>query len=630
MCGIAGYVGTSPKAESIVQAMTDCLARRGPDAYGLEKWSGAVLGHRRLSIFDLSPAGLQPMLSPDRSAGVVFNGAIYNFLELRAELEQMGYRFRSRTDTEVILHGYDAWGVDRMVSKLRGMFAIGIWDDRAHKLILIRDRLGVKPLLYSFQDGRVAFASTVRAVAVSGVCSGAIDEQAVTEFLEFGFVTDGRTIFENVHKVPAATIVEFSNGTERRRSYWEPKEAGPAGSISFEDAVEQTESLFLEAVKLRLEADVPVGSLLSGGVDSSLVCWAIAKLGGNIRAFTIGTPGDAGDETADAVATARQLQIEHSVIEVSAEDAPDIAELTDAYGEPFACASALGMLRVSRAVRPAATVLLTGDGGDDCFLGYPEHKNVYLAQRVARCLPAPLAGFWKVGTHRASLPGPLRRAAHFLDYTTGGIGALARIHDGLHYYRTHGLLGPRLQDEQLSQHRIEPSLQSARNLSQEFLKYDRNTRLTGEYLTKVDGGSMYYALEARSPFLDQEVWNFAQSLPFSIRLRGGTLKAVLRALAARHLGARVANGKTRGFGIPVNRWLSGRWKKALADVLSDSQLERQGWLQAGPALRSLEQTSASGHVPNQLWYIFVLESWLRRETAANRVITEPCSPISAQ
>ncbi len=515
------------------------------------------------------------------------------------------------------MHGYDAWGVDRLVEKLRGMFAIGIWDDRAQKLILIRDRLGVKPLIYARQGAQAAFASTVRAVAVSGL-AGAINEKAVAEFLEFGFVTDSHTIYENARKVPAATIVEICNGTERSRQYWRPTTPSADGSISFDEAVEEAERLFVEAVRIRLEADVPVGALLSGGVDSSLVCWAIAKLGGNIRAFTIGTPGDPWDETPDAAATARQLGIEHSVIEVSAGDSPEIGELVDAYGEPFACASALGMLRVSRAVRPVATVLLTGDGGDDCFLGYPEHKNFYLAQRLARRLPSMVADLWKPRGRRHALPAPLRRAAHFLDFATGGLGAVTRIHDGLQYYHRHALLGPRIADSQIDQHSIPPSIESGRNLLSEFLAYDRTTRFTGEYLTKVDGGSMYYALEARSPFLDQELWNFAQSLPYPVRLHNGSLKAVLRALAARHLGPRVAQGRKRGFGIPVNRWLAGKWKQPLLDVLSNSHLQDKGWVDAHAAANCLEREATVGHVPNQLWYIYVLESWLRHDAVVNR------------
>ncbi|MGH8335664.1 MAG: asparagine synthetase B family protein, partial [Gammaproteobacteria bacterium] len=355
----------------------------------------------------------------------------------------------------------------------------------------------------------------------------------------------------------------------------------------------------------------------SGGVDSSLVCWAIAKLGGDVQAFTIGTPGDAWDETADARATAAQLKIAHRVIEVSPEDAPDVDELVSAYGEPFACASALGMLRVSRAVKPFATVLLTGDGGDDVFLGYPEHKNLWMAQKLARSVPGALANAWPALRRAIPQAGSLRRATHFLDYATGGLGAVARVHDGLPFYERNGLLGERLAAATVEQRRIPLSHESARNLLAEFLVYDRRTRFVGEYLTKVDGGTMYYALEARSPFLDQELWNYAAALPHEIRLRGGVLKAVLREMARRNIGERVASGPKRGFGIPVQRWLAGRWRGGFEDALSGSLLERDGYVRTGAASAALQWACGRGEAPVQLWYLYVLETWLRRERAAH-------------
>jgi asparagine synthase (glutamine-hydrolysing) len=306
MCGIAGLAGLGDDVESrsSVSRMVHALERRGPDGFGIEAWPGAVLGHRRLAIFDLSELGRQPMLSPDRRAGVVFNGAIYNWRALRGELEARGYEFKSRTDTEVLIHGYSEWGIDELVTRLRGMFAFGLWDERKGKLFLVRDRLGVKPLLYSAGDNHIAFASTARALRAGGFGSR-IDEQAVVEYLEFGYVTDDRSIYEGVLKVPAATILEWSEGGVSTRRYWQPPVIASAAKISFDEAVEETERLFLGATERRLQADVPVGALLSGGVDSSLVCWAVAHLGGDVTAFTIGTPGDPLDETEDAVSTAR-------------------------------------------------------------------------------------------------------------------------------------------------------------------------------------------------------------------------------------------------------------------------------------------------------------------------------------
>src|SRR4051794_41137109 len=292
MCGIAGYVSDRRPDELLgcVRLMVTSLAGRGPDSEGIEEWPGAVLGHRRLAILDLSDAGRRPMLSDDGQIGIVFNGCIYNFQDIRAELESYGHRFRSNCDTEVLVRGYEQWGADSLVTRLRGMFAFGIWDNRQRKLTLVRDRLGVKPLVYTETGRGVAFASTVTALRDANL-AGDIEPAAVLEFLEFDWVTEDRTIFQGVHKVPAATILEWNDGFVSQRCYWTLPEPG-SRQISFEKAVEEAEALLLESAKLRLISDVPVGALLSGGVDSALICWAMTKVGANVKAFTIGTTGD--------------------------------------------------------------------------------------------------------------------------------------------------------------------------------------------------------------------------------------------------------------------------------------------------------------------------------------------------
>lgn len=390
--------------------------------------------------------------------------------------------------------------------------------------------------------------------------------------------------------------------------------------------MEETEQRLIEAVRLRLAADVPVGALLSGGVDSSLVCWAIARLNGNLRAFTVGTPGSEADETAAARETARQIGLPHEVValgEPEPEPEPargvpaEIDELTAAYGEPFACSSALGMLRVAQAVKPHATVLLTGDGGDDVFLGYPEHKHFWMAERLARHLPPATAEWWPALAR--ALPRHAnwsRRARHFLDYATGGLGSVTQVHDGLPGYGQ--MLGGRVRGAKLPGRQIPRSLASARNLTAEFFAYDQRTRFTGEYLTKVDGGSMHWALEARSPFLDQNLWNFAAALPVDLRLRGGTLKAVLRAIALRRLGPRVARGRKRGFHIPAREWLAGKWKPVFEELLEGSELEREGLIAPAAVRRHLDFAARAGRASLQLWYLFVLEAWLRRRRAGFR------------
>lgn len=611
MCGIAGLVGARPApgdtdGPALVRRMTASMARRGPDGEGVEQSGAAVLGHRRLSIFDLSAAGSQPMFTAGRDLGIVFNGAIYNFRVLRGELESRGHRFASQTDTEVLLLGYRQWGIDGLLERLRGMFAFGLWDVGRQTLWLVRDRLGVKPLFYKEDDGELVFASTARALRQAAGNPLEIDAGAVMEVLQRGYVSDARCIWRGVRKLGAAQVLEWRQGQVRGvRDYWRPPAIAGKGP-SMDEAVEETERLLLQAVTRRLDADVPVGALLSGGIDSSLVCWAIAKLGGDITAFTVGTPGDAADESSDAAATARELGIRHQIIALSDRESPGVEELVAAFGEPFACSSALGMIGVSAAVRRQATVLLTGDGGDDVFLGYPEHRACWTAERLARRVPLALeAG---AGALAAALPASKARTLMLL--STRGVGGWQVTQDRMTYYRERGILGPRLAGLSVPEPPGDASMAGARHLMRDFLAYDRQGRFTGEYMTKVDGGTMFHALEARAPFLDQDLWEFAGALPVELRLRGGELKAVLRALTRKHLGPRVAGGRKRGFTIPVSRWLSGPMRPAVEQAFSASVLGAQGWVDPAAVLRQLR---SGGEAPLPLWYLYVLESWMKAE-----------------
>lgn len=618
MCGIAGVVSSErDNAVYTVGRMLNSMRLRGPDSEGLESWPHAVLGHRRLAIYDLSPAGDQPMLSACRSVGVVFNGAIYNFLDLRKELESAGHQFKSNSDTEVLVEGYLEWGIDELVSRLRGMFAFGLWDQTLHTLYLVRDRLGVKPLVYYASDRRLAFASTVQAIHRAGFAA-AVDPHGVLDFLEYGFVTDERSIYEDVKKVPAASILEWRDGRLRSRRYWTPPRPAPVSSMTFDEAVRDTERLLLEAVKLRLTADVPIGALLSGGIDSTLVCWAIAELKANVTAFTISTPGDPGDEAAAARMTARMLGIPHRVVTLSREQDMPFEDLLSAYGEPFACPSALGMLRVSAAVKPMATVLLTGDGGDDVFLGYPFHRHFWMAQNLSRLIPSGGERLWQRIRPAIATFAPLRRPVHFLDYATGGLGAVTRVNDGLPFYRQHFVFGERLRGLDIAPRQIPLSLPAARRLLPDVVNYERQTRLAGEFLTKVDGATMHHGIEARSPFLDHQLWEYASSIPFRHHLRNGTLKAVLREIVRRRVGRSVAARKKQGFSIPVESWLSGRWTQYARELCDRPLLERDGWLQPGSLNTLLLQHSSKPQ--KHLWDLLILEKWLRRGTASYQAV----------
>jgi asparagine synthase (glutamine-hydrolysing) len=615
MCGIAGIVGEMNRAAGIaaVRSMIATLARRGPDGEGIHYWDGAIFAHRRLAIFDLTSAGSQPMLTPDSRVGVVFNGAIYNHRELREALLLRGRAFASRTDTEVLLQGYLEWGLEALVDKLRGMFAFALWDDYSKKLYLVRDRLGVKPLAYAIRNGDLAFASTPRALKAGGFASD-INGDAVREFLENGFLSDERSIYSEVFKVPAGCIVQWSDGKAFVRPYWSATGRPMRNDLSFHAAVEETKRLLLDAVTVRLHADVEVAALLSGGIDSTLICWAVKHLGGDMRAFTVGTPGDPWDETAAATETAQVLGINHTVVEMSGDDIPDIGELASGYAEPFACASALGMLRVSKAISRASNVkvLLTGEGGDDVFLGYPRHRNFLLASKLAACLPRETAGVWNV--LRAWLPkkGPLRRATALIDYSTGGLAAAIKHMKSVQQPEIEVLLGERLRSC-IGRHDSSWQDADGRNVLTSFLQYEFHTDFLGEFMTKVDGGTMHYAIEARSPFLDQYIWEFASLLPYSIRLRHGKLKAVLRELVRSEIDPKIASRPKRGFGIPVRRWMVRRWRPWIEELFRQPLVEKHDWVQRGAALKCLNAAVREGIAPLQLWYVVVLELWLRHE-----------------
>jgi asparagine synthase (glutamine-hydrolysing) len=598
------------------------MSRRGPDGGGLVEFPSVVLGHRRLAIFDLSDAGRQPMLTPDGRLGVVFNGAIYNFRELRVALESAGATFRSQTDTEVLLAGYRHWGMEGLLERLRGMFAFGLWDDDRKIAWLARDRLGVKPMAYSMRGDALVFASTVRALSRAGF-GDSVSPRAMARVLEFGFVPEDCAIYDGIRKLPPGCLLEWraeSPADVRVRRYWRqpPMETR---SIPFDEAVDQAETLLLQAVRRRLDADVPVAALLSGGIDSALVCWAMKELGANLKAFTAGTPGQASDETASARDAARALGLDHHVLTLDTAAEPRSEELAHAYAEPFPCSSAFGMLRLSKAIKDVATVVLTGDGGDDVFLGYEGHLHFWRAQQLARSLPKPLAASWAAirmrgATLRGPARGAVRRGMRFLDYASGGLGAVQAAHDSRSFYERWCMSGDLLKDSAAWEPIRDWSPSAGRELLQEYLDYQLEHRFAGEYLTKVDGGAMWYALEARSPFLDQDLWEFAARLPASIRLHGGDLKAVLRALARRRIGHAMSRLGKRGFTIPAEKWLVTAWRRTFEEQMEDLRLAEQGFVDAKAVRNAWKAALAAGQAPRQLWYVHAVETWLRHEEAA--------------
>jgi asparagine synthase (glutamine-hydrolysing) len=629
MCGIAGVAGFDDleRPRAITSAMIGELARRGPDDERIATWNKAVLGSRRLAVFDPSDAGRQPMVSADLRIGVVFNGAIYNFRSLRKELSRAGAAFKSDSDTEVLLHGYEHWGIERLIARLDGMFAFALWDNRYEKLFLVRDRLGVKPLVYATHGERIFFASTVDALRHAGIPgSHNLDSAAVLEYLNFGFVTDERTIFKGFRKVPAGSLVEWTTGRREASRYWAPcySEELP---ISFPEAVEETERLLVAAVEKRLNADVPVGALLSGGIDSSLICWAAKDLGADIPTFTLGMPGDSSDETREAMQTVASLDLKNTKVPFGPLDWR-LNDLLAAHSEPFACASSLGMLQLCSVASHSATVLLTGEGGDEAFLGYPAYQAYRTAERLAHGLPSAARGLVKGACGLMPDCRPTRRASHLLDYATGGLGAVRESHSLLSWFDKHDLWGERLTPGRVAKREYPRSIESARNLISEFQRYHFDTRFTGEYMTKIDASSMFFGLEARSPFLDLELWNFASRIPVPVRLSGGEPKAVLRAIARRRIGRSVSQYVKRGFTVPVGGWLVTQWKPVFEQVLADSILEREGWFRPNSLAPQVKRAEQQGRADLELWHIFVLECWLRHHENRATPVRKAAEPVA--
>ena len=431
--------------------------------------------------------------------------------------------------------------------------------------------------------------------------------------MEYGNVSGAHSIYEGVEKVPPATILEWRNNALSTRCYWTLPQWSEASPITFEEAVEETERILVEATRLRLCSDVPLSALLSGGIDSTLVCWALQQLNANVTAFTFSAPGDASDEAAQGIRTARQLGIPHQVVELPVGNPPALEEIEDVYSEPFASQSAQAMLGIAKAVKPLATVLLTGDGGDDVFLGYPFIHNAWRAERLARALPGPLVPVVRGIANGLPRSGRLRGARNFLRYATSGISGYVQAHEHRRYLRDHQILGDRVNQILLPAEAVPPSVAAARRLFSDVLEHQQQMHFLGEFMPKVDGATMYHSIEARSPFLDQRLWEFAATLPPQVRYHGGELKAVLREIVRKRVSPDVASKPKQGFTVPVERWLATHWSGSLDFLNGSTELEQLNLIRPGSLRGPVSAAKQAGWVPLPLWFLLVLEHWLQRQ-----------------
>lgn len=640
MCGIAGLLSASARGSNsldrLVHAMGNAVAHRGPDDVGI--WSdseaGVAMTQRRLSIVDLSPAGHQPMISADGRYVIVYNGEIYNFLDLRPELEARGVVFRGHSDTEVMLEAFAAYGISATVKRLIGMFAIAVWDKRERTLTLIRDRLGIKPLYWAQFGGLFVYGSELKALRACPGWEPRIDRRAVASYLRHDYVPAPHTIYEGVHHLAPGSILTLPwNGKPAIERYWDARDVARSGirnPVAGSDAelTDRLETLLTDAVKRRMIADVPLGAFLSGGVDSSTVVALMQKANTSpVKTFSIGFDIDDYNEAHHAAAVARHLKTDHTELTVTSQQALDvIPTLADMFDEPFADSSQIPTYLVSALTRRHVTVALSGDGGDELFAGYTRY---HLAERMWRGLSlAPLAA-------RRALAASIRTVSpDRWTHIVSGLPARLRpglVGDKLHkfadvldqpdsqaVYRrlvTHwepGSVMPRADeyDTVLSDPTVPVEFPGLLDRMQ-FL--DLVTYLPNDILTKVDRASMAVALEARVPLIDHRVVEFAWQLPRHAKIRNGTSKWLLRQVLYRHVPKELIERPKMGFGIPLGDWLRGPLRDWAEALLDERRLIEAGLVDA-TRVRQVWQEHLSGRRNWQylIWNILMLEAWRRR------------------
>ena len=621
MCGIAGIISADPAVRSSLPAMLGLIRHRGPDDEGIEHLGPAALGHRRLSILDLA-GGHQPMLSPDRTLAVVFNGEIYNFPALRRSLESEGHRFRTRSDTEIILHLYRKYGVD-CVAHFDGMFAFALWDAPRGLLFLARDHLGQKPLFFCQTQRGFAFASEVKAVLASGLVPRKADLEALFHYISLRFIPDELTLFENVRKLPAGHRLVFADGQVRLERYWSfsciDKLAGTDAELT--DALDHS---LRETVRAHLLGDVPVGAFLSGGIDSSLItAYMAGESPKPVPTFSIGVREESFSELPYAAQVARRYHTDHHQAVVSAnliELVPKMVWHMDEPSDPFGA----GVYLVSSLAAGRVKVVLSGDGGDELFAGYDRFAGQRLATLYA-LLP------------RSLRRGVMRRMIGLVPESFGykslaqrlqWLNEMSLVESGERYASSmsflrftedakRSLLTPealaRVQGldstEKILVHFNSPN---ARDLVDRMLYTDLMTRIPDHLLPIVDRMSMSQGLEVRPPLLEHRMVEFAGHLPANLKLRGGKLKYILRRVAARHLPAELVRRPKQGFGFPLAHWMRTDLAHLLREVFTDSRFIAAGVFSRPYVERILHEHLEGKRDHNfRLWILLNLEVWHR-------------------
>jgi asparagine synthase (glutamine-hydrolysing) len=624
MCGIVGFVNKNKRkaGREILEKMNACIIHRGPDDEGFFVKESVALAMRRLSIIDLK-SGQQPIFNADKSSVIVFNGEIYNFQSLRKDLEEKGDKFYTNSDTEVILHLYDRYGAD-CVSYLRGMFAFAIWDEKDQSLFLARDRVGKKPLLYSHQpNGDLIFGSEFTALLAHPSVSREVDFEAIDAYLSYLCVPAPLTAFKQIRKLEPAHWLRWKDGKIETRRYWIP-DFSKKIKISEQEAIEETTRILREAVKLRMIAEVPLGAFLSGGVDSSTVVALMAQESEKpVKTFSIGFEEQDFSELKYAKRVAEHVGAEYNEFIVKPNALEILPTLVKHYGEPYADSSAIPTYYVSRETRKFVTVALNGDGGDESFAGYERHAAMQIAEKYNR-FPSVLRKFLiekpieflpsselkrsrirdaKRFFQAASLP---KNERYFRWMSTFDRNAKREIYTKEFAEKVAGQNASVFLDQWFAR-------SNGNGILDTILLTDQMTYLPNDLLVKVDIASMANSLEARSPFLDHKVIEFAASLPENLKAKGFETKFLLKRVASGLVPREVIYRRKMGFGVPIGNWFRGEMKDFLCQILLSEKSLNRGIIRSEIIKKyACEHIAGERDHAFQLWTILMLELWFQQ------------------
>lgn len=609
MCGICGF---TYRDETLIKSMNDSISHRGPDDEGIYVSEGMSLGHRRLSIIDLSPLGHQPMSNEDKSLWIVFNGEIYNYEEIRQTLIDKGHTFRSHSDTETILNAYQEWGRD-CLGRLRGMFAFAIWDSKKKELFIARDRLGVKPLYYVEKGGSLFFASEIKAFKETGIVENDLDYGAVNLYFTFRFTPGPQTVLKNVKKLEPGHFMVWKNGTTRIEKYWDV-ELSDSGSERrpTEEYVEEFLDIFREAVKLRLVSDVPVGAYLSGGLDSSFIVAIMAGLSERpVSTFSVGFP-EGVDESPYAKIIAERFHADHHLLNVTSSAVDVIPDVIRHLDEPLADAATIPTYLMSEVTKREVTVVLSGEGSDEQLGGYDKYKALYYPYLFRNTYPKFL--FKAFSGHASGHPKTYRA----MEY-------LGNLNDpSLAYTRFNSVFLPEEREELFLAADLREEVSKGRELEivrgyldrkgdflNRLLLLDLKTWLPDDLLLKNDKMTMAHAVEARNPFLDHKLVEFLIKVPGSLKLHWFREKYLLRRAMAGIVPEAILKRKKQGFSVPVHRWVNDGLKELVADLFSKKNIDGIGFINHNAIKDLMERDLKNPYNLRQFWTVFSFLAWHR-------------------